>query len=258
MKNLTWQEPIRKPLTRAWDNTLTSFVFHVSHLSIQINGERVDGNDLKFAEDCLERARPVVTVVIKQFRSETESKYVLCSPTESDHEVPTNTSRVHGYNMAVVPPKERLSQVVNSYNPDFLPSDETSPENVPTGVLYPEVEHTPEIQNSGILSSENEPSAEPPSEPIQLNISHEPAQESYNRKHAAETWSADDSYEEEKITTFDVKEREDDATHVPEEYPSDDDELLLKVGYYQTEYIYSFTVVNTITVLCDHTVNFRE
>ena len=49
----------------------------------------MDEVGLQFAEQCLDKARPVVTIVIKQFRSETESKYVLNSPTESeqDHQV---------------------------------------------------------------------------------------------------------------------------------------------------------------------------
>ncbi len=200
----------------------------------------MDGTDLKFAVDCLERARPVVTLVIKQFRSETESKYVLCSPTESDHEVPTVTSRAHSYNATVVPPEENLSQGISSYNPDFLPSDETSPENLPTGVLYPELEHTPEleltpeIRNPGFLSSENVPSEEQPSEPsTQLDSSHEPAQQNYDGKHSMDTLSADDSYSEDKMTSSDARERDVDATQGPEneEYPSDDDDLLLKVGY---------------------------
>jgi hypothetical protein len=141
--------------------------------------------------------------------------------------------------MGVVEPKERSTQVANSYNPDFLPSDETSPENLPTGVLYPEVKFTPEIelQNSSALFSENVPSQGPPSELIQMNSSCEPVHENYNGEHGVETWSADDSYSEEKMMPSDVKEKEEDATHVPdnEEYPSDDDELLLKVGYYQTK-----------------------
>lgn len=193
----------------------------------------MDGNDLKFAVECLERARPVVTLVIKQFRSETESKYVLCSPTESDHEVPTNISRSHGYKMTVVPTQENLTQGKNSYNPDFLPSDETSPDNLPSGVLYPELQPTLELRIPGILSSENLPKESPYEMSTEPDGSHEPAQENYNVKHSMETLSADDSYSEEKLTSSDFRERDADATLGPEneEYPSDDDDLLLKVGY---------------------------
>ena len=196
----------------------------------QINGERVDGADLKFAEECLERARPVVTLVIKQFRSETESKYVLCSPTESDHEVPTDASPAHGYNMTVIPSQENRTPGISSYNPDFLPSDETSPENIPTGV-FQDYKRAPELLTTGGLSSESLRSEKQPAEHTgRFSGSLEPVKQDFEVERNVENLSADESYSEEKVTSSDK--RENDAIQEPEneEYQSDDDDLLLKVN----------------------------
>ena len=203
----------------------------------------MDGGDLNAAVDCLERARPVATLVIKQFRSETESKYVLCSPTESDHEVPAESSRAHNYNMAVLPPQNNYMQDIPSYNPDFLPSDETSPENLPTGVLLPEIEPTREQQPPVFLSSENMPLKEPHIEMMQ-NKSFESSEQDLRGERNMESLSADESYSEEKITSFDAREKGDTSQgHENEDYLSDDDDVILKVGYdfnfISTELLYS-------------------
>ncbi|XP_028396908.1 tyrosine-protein phosphatase non-receptor type 13-like [Dendronephthya gigantea] len=188
---------------------------------LEINGERVDDTDLKFAEACLERARPVVTLVIKQFRNETESKYVLCSPTESDHEVPSDTRQARYSNLTLVQSQGNLPQDANSYNPDFLSSDETSPENIP-----PEIESTPEQLPPSFLPSGNVHSEEAPSTFLSLDEAHEPPQQELLRK-----LSADESYSEERISSsFPRQEDLGDAMQGPEneEYPSDDEDLLLK------------------------------
>ena len=196
----------------------------------------MDDTDLKFAEACLERARPVVTLVIKQYRNETESKYVLCSPTESDHEVPPDPTQARNSNMTLVQSQGKLPQDANSYNPDFLSSDETSPENVPAGVTYPEIESTPEHLTPGFLPSGNVHSEKTPSKFMSLNEAHEPALQELVRKRMLENLSADDSDSEDKIASSLVGQGElTDVMQRPEneEYPSDDEDLLLKVGCYR-------------------------
>lgn len=172
-----------------------------------------------------------MTLVIKQFRSETESKYVLCSPTESDHEVPTDASPTRGYNMTVIPSQENRTHGISSYNPDFLPSDETSPENMPTGVLFQDYKLAPELRTAGGLSSESLRSEKHPVEHTrQFSGPLEPVERVPEVERNMESLSADESYSEEKVTSSDK--RENDAIQEPEneEYQSDDDDLLLKVN----------------------------
>ena len=197
----------------------------------------MDGAGLKFATECLERARPVVTVVIKLFRSETESKYVLCSPTESDHEVPTSSSRAHapGYNIrtTVVPPQEDHTQAKRPDSLEFSPLVRASSENVRSGVVSSGLLSPTELPSPELLSLENPPSEELPTDLLRsLDSALEPAQRGSEVKGSMESLSADDSFREEKITALHVEDRDGDATEGPEneEYPSDDDDLLLKVG----------------------------
>lgn len=169
----------------------------------------------------------MVTLVIQQFRSETESKYVLCLPTESDHELQTVASRSHSYKMTVIPPQDNRTQSTISHNPDFLPSDETSPDNLPSEVLYHELKPTPKLLNPGARSTENPISEEPLTDPVQL---HDPVVKSFEGKYGTETLSANNSFNGKTMVSYDIK--DDDATRQIEnvEYPSDDDDLVLKVG----------------------------
>ena len=200
---------------------------------MQINGERVDGTDLKFANECLERARPAVTLVIKQFRSETESKYVLCSPTESDHEVPADASPAHRYNITAAPSQENRSQGINLYNPDFLSSDETSRENLPAEVLFPDYKLSSELRRTGVFSSESALLDEPLTEQTRkFGESFEPVEQNVEVEPSMDSLSVDENYSEEKITSSDGREKGDDTIQEPgnEDYQSDDDDLLLKVN----------------------------
>ena len=92
----------------------------------------MDEVGLQFAEQCLDKARPVVTIVIKQFRSETESKYVLNSPTESeqDHQVskpPELVPREH--DTQEQSREQRYSQ--DKYTNEQLPQEEGTQEKRP-------------------------------------------------------------------------------------------------------------------------------
>lgn len=168
-----------------------------------------------------------MTLVVKQFRSETESKYVLCSPTESDHEVPGDSSQAHasGYNIAttVVEPEYR-TQDKSSNNLGFSPAEKLSPEILPSSVLSPE-HPSPEL-----LFSDDVPSEEPSTELIlsqPLDGSLEPTQRNYGEKQAKDTVDsllANNSYSEEIMTRSATDRLEN------EEYPSDDDDLLFKVN----------------------------
>ena len=211
----------------------------------------MDEVGLKFAEQCLDKARPVVTIVIKQFRSETESKYVLSSPTESeqDHQVskpPELVPREH--DTQEQSREQRYSQ--DKYTNEQLPQEEPleqrpqekRPQEKRPQEERPQEEH-PQIQMAEVLPHGNQSSRHSTLErlPLGTHYSRYNSLESFEFPEPAQfnarlkVSSSSNSEKEEELSADEEVDNLADAREEPEneDYQSDEEEedISTKVGF---------------------------